>query len=159
MDGAGIEIGWVSGPDDMRGALLVREEVFCGEQGVPRSEEIDGLDGQAEHVIARMHEGREVIATLRLLNLGETAKIGRVAVRRDWRRRGIAIEMLGLALRRAPELGCRRARLAAQLEAVELYRRVGFSVESDVFQEAGIDHVWMGRALAPAAGQARSPSS
>lgn len=34
---------------------------------------------------------------------------------------------------------------------VALYERAGFAVESDVFEEAGIPHVWMGRALdAPA---------
>jgi predicted GNAT family N-acyltransferase len=55
--------------------------------------------------------------------------------------------MLGLAVERARELGCARARLAAQTDAVELYRRVGFGVESEPFMEAGIEHVWMGLAL------------
>ena len=56
---------------------------------------------------------------------------------------GIALAMLELAIARARADGYRRARLAAQLDAVELYRRRAFAVESEVFQEAGIDHVWM----------------
>ena len=85
--------------------------------------------------------------TLRLLVDDGTARIGRVAVEAPRRREGIALRMLLMALERARELGCRRARLAAQLEATELYRRAGFSVESEPFFEAGIEHVWMGQAL------------
>lgn len=86
-------------------------------------------------------------AALRLLVDAHTAKVGRVAVERDWRRRGIAGRMLALALARAREQGCTRARLAAQLAATGVYRRAGFSVESESFQEAGIEHVWMGLQL------------
>ena len=88
-----------------------------------------------------------MVGTLRLLLVEETAKIGRVAVEREWRRRGLALAMLELALERARQRGSTRARLAAQVEAVELYRRAGFAVESEPFQEAGIAHVWMGREL------------
>jgi len=117
---------------------------------VPLEEEIDGLDDSAEHLVALapVEDGERVIATLRLLVNGDSAKIGRVAVQRDWRRRGIAARMLQMALLRACERGCRRARLAAQLDAVALYEHAGFAVESEEFEEAGIPHVWMGRALA-----------
>jgi len=153
MSAAGFSIRWAGGPQDIRAAQAVRFEVFCREQGVPVEEELDGLDEQALHVLAheRLQGGGEgpLIATLRLLVSGEQAKVGRVAVQEAWRRRGIASEMLTLALARAQELGCTRARLAAQLEAAALYEQSGFGVESEVFQEAGIAHVWMGRSLTP----------
>jgi predicted GNAT family N-acyltransferase len=142
-----IEIRWVRGLEDMRGAFAVRERVFCGEQGVPREEEIDGRDKQAQHLVALTPDGRRVIGTLRLLVDGEEAKVGRVAVEREWRRRGIAARMLALALARARERGCVRVRLAAQLAATDVYRRAGFAVESEPFEEAGIQHVWMGQHL------------
>ena len=135
--------------------MEVREQVFCREQGVPWEEERDELDEVAEHLVGVDPDGR-VIATLRLLCDEGTAKVGRVAVERSWRRRGVALRMLEIALERARERRCRRARLAAQLGALELYRRVGFSVESDPFVEAGIEHVWMGRELEPAAEAGRS---
>jgi len=141
-----IAIGWSKGAEQQRSALVLRERVFCGEQGVPLAEEHDGLDESASHLLALSPEG-EVIGTLRLIELDGTAKIGRVAVDRHWRRRGVALAMLERALERAREHGCTRARLAAQLEAIELYRRVGFAVESGEFQSAGITHVWMGRSL------------
>lgn len=147
MDGAEVHIYWVHDRDEMRGALELREQVFCGEQGVPRSEELDGLDEAALHLLARAPDTEQVIGTLRLLLTGEKAKIGRVAVRGDWRRRGIASRMLTLALLKARERGCRSARLAAQLESTGLYEQAGFNVQSEIFQEAGIEHVWMGMEL------------
>ncbi len=90
-----------------------------------------------------------VIGTLRLLTRPDQdqVKIGRVAVDRAWRRRGVASAMLAAALARARELGASRARLAAQLDATSVYERAGFSVQSGPFEEAGIVHVWMGREL------------
>ena len=134
---------WTGDPAERAGALALRERVFCVEQGVPVAEELDGLDDAAAHLVALDEDGR-VVGTLRLLFDGTTAKVGRVAVDAGWRRRGIAQRMLELALERARAEGCARARLAAQLEAVELYEKAGFAVESDRFWEAGIEHVWMG---------------
>jgi len=125
----------------------VREQVFCTEQGVSKVEELDGLDDQALHLVALEPDSGRVIGTLRLLVVGREAKIGRVAVERRWRRRGIAARMLQMALAGARERGCRRARLASQLHATRLYEDAGFAVESEPFQEAGIPHVWMGRRL------------
>ena len=148
MDERQIPIRWATGPDDLRAAVAVREQVFCREQGVPRSDELDGLDDEALHLIALRPDGDRVIGTLRLLLLGEEVKVGRVAVERDWRGRGVASRMIDLALAAARERGARRARLASQLEATGLYERAGFTVESQPFQSAGIAHVWMGLQLA-----------
>jgi predicted GNAT family N-acyltransferase len=162
---APIELRWARGDEDMRGAFALRELVFCGEQGVPREEETDSRDDEALHLVALAPEDGHVVGTLRVLlerapagsspdsgladehDDAPVAKIGRVAVQRDWRRRGIALRMLELALAAARERGCSRVRLAAQLEAVALYEHAGFAVESELFEEAGIQHVWMGQRL------------
>ena len=149
MDANGPSITWTDEQQLLSAALALREEVFCGEQGVPRELELDGLDPVARHLVAVDPSGGEVVGTLRLLRAGETAKVGRVAVRRSWRRRGIASRMLQMAVEQARAEGCTRARLAAQMQATEVYSGVGFTVESEPFQEAGIEHVWMGRELAP----------
>ena len=146
----GVTIRWADGPEDLRGAIAVREHVFVQEQQVPVDEELDGRDEEALHLVALDADG-VVIGTLRLLFDGETAKVGRVAVEREWRGQGIAARMLELALGEARARGARRARLASQLDVVGLYERAGFGVESDVFEEAGIPHVWMGRDLSPVA--------
>jgi predicted GNAT family N-acyltransferase len=144
MSAGDIPIRWATRTEDVRGAVAVREQVFCREQGVPLAMEIDGLDDSALHLIATDPDGGRVVGTLRLLLAGGTAKVGRVAVEREWRGRGIASRMLGLALELARERGCVEARLASQLAATGLYQRAGFIVQSDPFEEAGIAHVWMG---------------
>ncbi len=141
------EIRWARDGADVAAAIAVRERVFVAEQGVPVEEELDGRDGEALHLIALPAGGAPAIGTLRLLFDGEVVKVGRVAVDRDWRGHGIAARMLEIALEEAVSRGARRARLASQLEVVPLYERAGFAVESEVFEEAGIPHVWMGREL------------
>lgn len=138
-------IRWARGPADVAAAIALREEVFVREQNVPAEEELDGRDGEALHLLAI--DGDRAVGTLRLLFDGETVKIGRVAVARPWRRRGLAAAMLDQALVEAQGRGCTRARLASQVGVVALYERAGFAVESAEFEEAGIAHVWMGRPL------------
>ncbi|HEX3433398.1 MAG TPA: GNAT family N-acetyltransferase [Solirubrobacteraceae bacterium] len=142
-----IAIHWAGAPEHVSGAMAVRVEVFCGEQGVPYSEERDPLDDQALHLVALEPAGQSVVATLRLLSEDDTARIGRVAVLAPYRHRGIASRMLELAVQRGAEQGHARARLAAQIAAKQLYEQAGFSVESEPFDDAGIAHVWMGRKL------------
>ena len=141
-----VSIRWARDERDVSGAFAVREAVFYGEQNVPLQDELDELDRDAQHLVALDPDG-SVIGTLRLLSFGAEAKIGRVAVAADRRRRGIASQMLAIALARAREQGFRRVRLAAQVAAVGLYQDAGFAVESEPFEEAGIPHVWMGLAL------------
>jgi predicted GNAT family N-acyltransferase len=144
---AGLEVRWARDRHDVMLALRVREEVFCAEQGVPPELERDGLDERAMHLLVLDGSSDAAVGTLRLLAAGTKAKVGRVAVLREWRGRGIASRLLGLALERAIELGCSEARLASQLDATRLYERAGFSVQSDPFEQAGIAHVWMSRGL------------
>ncbi len=54
-------------------------------------DELDGRDAQALHLVALEPDGQRVIGTLRLLVDADRAKVGRVAVEREWRRRGIAL--------------------------------------------------------------------
>jgi predicted GNAT family N-acyltransferase len=141
------EIRWARDTADVHGAIAVRERVFVDEQGVPAEEELDGRDEQALHLVSVAPDGGGVIATLRLLFDGDAVKIGRVAVDRPWRRRGIAARMIELAVEEGRARGARRARLSSQVDVVGLYEGAGFAVESDVFVEAGIPHVWMGLEL------------
>jgi predicted GNAT family N-acyltransferase len=140
-------VRWSEGAADLEGAIELRRLVFCGEQGVPEQEELDGRDGEALHLVALEPGTADVIGTLRLLFDGDTAKVGRVAVERSWRGRGLASRMLEEALTVARGHSATRARLASQLEVVPLYERAGFEVESGVFEDAGIPHVWMSRPL------------
>jgi predicted GNAT family N-acyltransferase len=136
-----IEIRRYQGEDEMTQLLRLRHDVFCGEQGVPEREELDGRDGEAVHLVA-VEDGR-VLATCRLLFVGTTVQFSRLAVARDARRRRIASRLLALADDETKAGGARRLVLHAQTYARSLYDAAGYEPRGRVFMEAGIEHVAM----------------
>jgi predicted GNAT family N-acyltransferase len=126
-------------------ALALRYEVFCVEQGVSLEEERDGLDGESLHLVV-VDDGK-IVGTCRLLLVGSEVKLGRMAVAASHRGRGLAAELLVEADARSHELRAERIALAAQLTAQALYERAGYAPYGDVFLDAGIEHVMMGKAL------------
>jgi predicted GNAT family N-acyltransferase len=130
---------------EIAAALALREEVFCGEQGVSLAEERDGRDEEALHIVV-VDDG-VVVATCRLLVEGTTVKLGRMAVSRTRRGLGLARALITEAEARARALGAERMVLAAQLNAQALYDRAGYDAYGDVFLDAGIEHVMMAKTL------------
>jgi predicted GNAT family N-acyltransferase len=121
----------------------IRLEVFVREQQVPEDLEWDGLDPQCVHAIAEDGRGA-AIGTARLLPDGS---LGRMAVLRDWRGRGVGSALLEGLLEAARERGDAAASLHAQTHACRFYERHGFVRHGDEFMEAGIPHVEMTRRL------------
>ena len=126
-------------------ALALRYEVFCVEQGVSLAEERDGRDGEALHLVV-VQDG-ELVGTCRLLVEGSEVKLGRMAVAPAHRGRGLAARLLVEAEAQARALRTQRIALAAQVTAQALYERAGYAHYGDVFLDAGIEHVMMGKAL------------
>lgn len=116
--------------------LAIRFAVFVDEQGVPVELEHDDQDAHARHLLASTPEGVP-IATARLLPDGH---IGRMAVLRAWRGRGIGTAVLRALLRHAEAQGHTSVFLHAQCTAEAFYTRLGFVAEGAVFKDAGIDH-------------------
>jgi predicted GNAT family N-acyltransferase len=128
-------------------ALAIRCQVFVAEQGVREALEIDGLDGAARHLLA-LCEGRPV-GTLRLrrLDRGRVAKIERVAVLAAARGQKVGQALMGAALDLARAQGAVEARLHAQTTVQAFYARLGFTAFGPEFEEDGILHIAMRRAL------------
>lgn len=124
-------------------ATPIRHAVFVREQGVPVDIELDDWDPLSLHAIARDGEGR-AIGTGRLLPDGH---IGRMAVLKEVRGRGAGTAILLALMDAARQRGRREVVLNAQTHAAPFYRRLGFVEEGDVFDDAGIDHIAMRRAL------------
>jgi predicted GNAT family N-acyltransferase len=120
----------------------LRREVFIDEQLVPESDEWDDDDAVSVHALATLN--REPVGTGRL-NPG--GKIGRIAVKAGLRGRGIGALILRLLLKEAYHRGIREPYLHAQVQVVPFYEKLGFRIEGDVFDEAGISHVRMKHAL------------
>jgi len=123
-------------------ASPIRFSVFVEEQGVPREIELDEHDPVCVHAVV-FEEGRAV-ATGRLLPDGH---IGRMAVLKAWRGRGIGAAVLNALIEAALERGHREVVLSAQVHAVPFYRARGFVPVGGEYLEAGIAHQAMKRAL------------
>lgn len=132
---------WERDGDALR---AVREQVFVLEQRVPVEEEIDALDPPSRHVVALDAEGR-AIGTARL-----TPKhtIGRMAVLREWRGKGVGAALLRTLVEQARALGWPEVELHAQTHAIAFYERAGFVAEGEEFLDCDIPHRAMRLALA-----------
>jgi len=121
----------------------IRWAIFVGEQDVPPGIELDEKDADSMHAIAYDEAGK-AIGTGRLLPDGH---IGRMAVVKEWRRRGVGAALLEALIEEARRLGHAEVALSAQLQAAEFYRSHGFAAEGKVYEEAGILHQQMRRKI------------
>ncbi len=124
----------------------LRQQVFVVEQDCPYPD-LDGRDDEptARHLL--VDEGGTLVGCLRILDDGDAARIGRVAVTPSARGRGLADLMMRAAL---AELEGRRVRLDAQTGLTRWYAGYGFAATGPVYVEDGIPHLPMERAGSPA---------
>lgn len=123
-------------------ALPLRLEVFVDEQQVPLELEQDEHDAHATHAVLLSEQGC-AIATGRLLANG---RIGRLAVARAHRRRGLGRAVLVKLVNHAKSQNIDQVWLHAQCDARSFYEGLGFVAKGEPFMEAGIAHVLMIRA-------------
>jgi predicted GNAT family N-acyltransferase len=119
-------------------ASPIRFEVFVREQRVPAEIELDDRDAQSLHAIAFLEE--RPVGTARLLPDGH---IGRMAVLKAHRKKGVGAAMLERLIEAARARGEREVALSAQVHAVAFYRAHGFVEEGAEYEEAGIAHQGM----------------
>ena len=132
--------------DDMAARLAydvwrLRQQVFVVEQDCPYPD-LDGrdLEDATRHVV--LLEDDTVLGTLRVLDDGDWARIGRVVVAPAARGRGLAALLMEAAMGLC---GDREVRLDAQTGMTRFYERYGFAVTGPEFDEDGIMHVPMAR--------------
>lgn len=128
--------------EERRSVLLaIRHAVFVVEQGVAEDREVDEHDPDSLHFLATEASG-EPAGTARLLPSG---RVGRVAVRKDLRRRGIGRALMEAVHAAAAARGAERLRLHAQVESLAFYESLGYVAFGEVFEEEGIPHREMER--------------
>lgn len=132
-------------------AQPIRFAVFVDEQAVPAELEVDEQDTDCVHAIARAADGLAV-GTGRLLpsvrdGSDTLAHIGRMAVLKNWRGKGVGAAMLAALIEVARRRGDSVLALAAQKHAIGFYRNFGFIEEGEEYLEAGIVHQSMRRVL------------
>ena len=131
---------------DLAAARAIRREVFIAEQGVSEIEEMDALDGQSRHYVARIAGQPVGTARVRPYAPG-VAKLERMAVRAADRRSGVGRALLAYIEADAATAGMQEIVLHAQDHALGFYERCGYAVEGEGFEEAGIPHHRMRKSI------------
>lgn len=146
-DESGIDLRVVETDAELNACIDLRRSVFVEEQDVPEDRELDGLDGEATHLLA--WDGYPV-GTARIREYEDgVAKVERVAVEQSRRGEGIGRDLMAHAEAFAAAAGYERVRLDAQMPVVAFYERLGYEVISEEFEDAGILHRTMEKRLEP----------
>jgi predicted GNAT family N-acyltransferase len=143
-----IEVRVAQSKAELDTCLRLRWTVFVEEQGVPPSLEVDDHDRDPRTVHALGFHDKVPAAAGRAVFLeGGVARIGRMAVVDDVRKRGLGAALLRFLENEAKHRGAKRATLAAQVRARGFYERNGYAARGTEFDDAGIPHVEMTKAL------------
>lgn len=136
-----ITSAFIPGTGDISEPFSIRREVFVDEQHVPEPEEFDEFDAAALHLIVYVDE--QAAATGRIWHDGRGFRIGRLAVRRSFRRQKIGDLVLRLLLYKAFSSGAEEINISAQTYIAAFYRKFGFKKSGEEYMEAGIPHIAM----------------
>jgi len=125
--------------------LHLRVAVFVVEQDCPY-QEVDEKDRQSFHLFGRAANG-EVIAVTRVLPKGvsyDETSIGRVALKKEFRGKGIADELMIETFRFIEaELGEQPIRISAQTYLLNYYSKHNFKQIGEGYLEDDIPHIEM----------------
>ena len=128
-----------------REAIEIRITVFTEEQGF--FDEFDDTDKIATHFI--MFDGEKAIATCRVFEKegGEYHVLGRFAVLKEYRGRGVGRTMLEAAEKYVRSVGGVGIILHSQLRAIRFYEKCGYQGYGDFEDDEGYPHLWMKKTL------------
>lgn len=122
-------------------ALKIRITVFVEEQGF--NDEFDDIDCRALHLV--MYDGNKPIATCRCFyeDSPESWHIGRVAVLKEYRKKGLGKEVMAEAERCIKLRGGKMCELSSQCRAKGFYESCGYVAEGGIYLDEGCPHVKM----------------
>ena len=128
-------------------ARAIRHAVFAAEQGIAADLVCDDADASAVHALAFNRFGVPLASGRLLPASAGVAQIGRMATAASVRGAGLGAAVLQTLMNAARDRGDREVLLHAQTSAVGFYRRAGFAPHGSMFEEAGVLHQAMRRAL------------
>jgi len=125
-------------PDEAR---VVREKVFIEEQGF--SYDYDETDDVAVHIV--IFENDVPVGACRVFRgeNPETFILGRLAVKKECRSRGIGGKVVEAAMEYVMTVGGKCICLHSQMQAKDFYEKLGFCVYGEIEYEEDCPHIWM----------------
>ncbi|KAJ2554727.1 hypothetical protein EV175_002494 [Coemansia sp. RSA 1933] len=134
-------------------AVAVRIHVFVDIQKFPLDEEMDEYDKTALHlVILDASKNNKVIGTLRVINTGDVAKLGRVVILPEYQGMGLGKKLVLFTeqyLAKSAEFkDCTVVKLGSQYDKRTFYEKCGYVAKGDIYDELGCPHIWMFKELA-----------
>ena len=123
--------------------MEIRNTVFVEEQGF--TEELDYIDDIAIHLI--MYDGEKAVGVCRIYDEDNTGEyhVGRVAVLKEYRGKGVGKAIMDVALKKIKALGGSVAILSAQKRVQGFYESCGYVFTGKEYKEQGCPHVEMKR--------------
>jgi len=133
------------GLKDCEDAKLIREIVFIEEQGF--KDEFDNMEALATHIV--VYENDMPIATARFfaINNTEIFKIGRIAVKKEYRGQGIGKKIVEHCEEQIKSLGGIKVLISAQVRVLEFYESLGYVAVGDEYFEEHVAHIAMKKKL------------
>jgi predicted GNAT family N-acyltransferase len=119
-----VAITVVRSIEDMMRVVSIRGAVYMAEQNCPYDEEFDGNDFCGSHLIA--YVGDEPAGCLRVRNFAEFAKLERLAVRREFRDRGLGTRLMKAGIELSRAKGYKKIYGHAQKRLLSYYVSMGF---------------------------------
>lgn len=124
-------------------AVAIRNTVFVEEQGF--IDEFDEADERAFHLV--MYQGEEPIGVCRVFTEGETWLLGRFAVQKAWREKGLGSLLLRKAEETVRSHGGKTLTLHAQCRAMAFYEKNGYTPFGELEYEQDCPHMAMKKEL------------
>lgn len=135
---------WVTKDYEREQCFFIRKKVFMEEQGF--CNEFDEIDEIAHHLL--FLDDETPVGTARLFLYEGEWHIGRVAILKEYRGKGIGRFLIEEAVQKATELGQSSViSLGAQVQAKSFYEKLGFDVAGKVYFDEGCPHVRMIKTL------------
>ena len=137
---------WLYGNADLEDAHTIRFTVFCDEQGYTTAEEIDDKDACSHHIV--VYSGDQAVGTGRMYQAEDkTFRMGRIAVRKEWRGTGLGLFIMKAMEQKAKELGANYAILDAQCRVIPFYEKAGYLVCGEEHMDGHVPHKMMKKSL------------
>lgn len=131
--------------------FALRIEVFVKEQKVPVELELDDKDHSKNTVHIGYFDDDKLIGVARLIDMDkDVIHIGRVAINKDYRGKGIGRELIIGCETTAKNILKREViiELSAQIQAEKFYESLGYNrVNDKIYLDAGIEHVDMRKVI------------